>query len=68
MIAFRCLACRRDWILGRNWRSLECSCRRSRATFDGEVVELHGPCTAGPVAADRDNAPEIRRKAVPALL
>lgn len=68
MIAFSCLACRRDRILGRDWRSVECQCRRSRATFDGDVVELHGPCTAEPVTADPGTAPEIRRKPVPALL
>ncbi len=74
MLVFRCLACRRDWILAGGAGTIECSCGRSRATFDREAVELHGPCKAAWLDDDPgslrspDEAPSIRRKQVPPLL
>ncbi|MEO8476885.1 MAG: hypothetical protein ABI572_07515 [Actinomycetota bacterium] len=72
-IVFRCLACRRDWILAGGVGTIECSCGRSRATFDREAVELHGPCKAAwldddPGSPRPPGKQAIRRKQVPPLL
>jgi hypothetical protein len=72
MIAFRCLACHRDWILSEDAGTIRCHCGRSSATFDGDGVELLGPCAASALGDELASVgagpPAIRRKPVPPLL
>jgi len=72
MIAFRCLACKTDWILSEDAGTIRCHCGRSSAWFDDGVVELLGPCHASPLGDDLGTVglgrTTIRRKPVPPLL